>query len=113
MSRFAIVTVIHDSARELASLLASVERQLASRPRVVVVDSGSHDGGAEHAREWGAEVVVLDANRGFGAANNAGLELVTEPVAVLVNPDVVCSTTACSLWWPKPAPATRWWCRGC
>ena len=31
---------------------------------------------------------MLDANRGFGAANNAGLELVTEPVTVLVNPDV-------------------------
>ena len=88
MSRFAIVTVIHDSARELESLLASVERRLAPRPRVVVVDSGSRDEGAERAREWGAEVVVLDSNRGFGAANNAGLELVTEPVTVLVNPDV-------------------------
>ena len=53
LSRFAIVTVIHDSARELESLLASVERRLDPRPRVVVVDSGSRDGGAELARRVG------------------------------------------------------------
>jgi len=54
----------------------------------VVVDSGSSDGGAELAAEWGAEVVRLDGNRGFGAGCNAGIEQVTEPVTAFVNPDV-------------------------
>jgi len=88
VTAFAVVTVIHDSAAELRGLLDSIERHLDPRPRVVVVDSGSHDDGAALARERGAEVVELDGNRGFGAGNNAGLERVREPVTALVNPDV-------------------------
>jgi GT2 family glycosyltransferase len=85
---FAIVTVIHDSALDLARLLDSVERHLDPSPPVVVVDSGSSDEGADLARERGARVIVLDGNRGFGAGCNAGLELVEAPVTALVNPDV-------------------------
>jgi N-acetylglucosaminyl-diphospho-decaprenol L-rhamnosyltransferase len=88
VTRFAIVTVIHDSAPDLALLLDSVERHLDPVPPVVVVDSGSSDGGADLARERGARVIALDGNRGFGAGCNAGLELAEEPVTALVNPDV-------------------------
>ena len=88
VSRFAIVTVIHDSEPELAGLLESVGRLADPRPRVIVVDSGSSDGGATLAAERGAEVVTLDGNLGFGAGCNAGIELVTEPVTAFVNPDV-------------------------
>jgi N-acetylglucosaminyl-diphospho-decaprenol L-rhamnosyltransferase len=88
MTEFAIVTVIHDSAAEIEGLLASIERFLDPRPQVVVVDSGSRDDGAEVARRHGAEVIVLEDNRGFGAASNAGLEQVAAPVTALVNPDV-------------------------
>jgi GT2 family glycosyltransferase len=85
---FAAVVVIHDSARHLAALLASIERHLrADPPQVVVVDSGSRDDGAVIARAAGAEVIALDANPGFGAANNAGLGRATHPVTVLLNPD--------------------------
>jgi N-acetylglucosaminyl-diphospho-decaprenol L-rhamnosyltransferase len=88
MTPFALVTVIHDSARELERLLASVERFLEPRPRTVVADSGSRDAGAGVARDHGAEVVALDGNRGFGVGCNAALERVEEPVTALVNPDV-------------------------
>ena len=88
MTGFTIVTVIHDSALDLVRLLDSVERHLEPAPTVVVVDSGSSDGGADLARERGARVIALDGNRGFGAGCNAGLELVEEPVTALVNPDV-------------------------
>jgi GT2 family glycosyltransferase len=88
VTAFAIVTVLHDSAGELRGLLDSVEGHLDPRPRVVVADSGSSDDGAELAREWGAQVVDLGGNRGFGAGSNAGIELVREPVTALVNPDV-------------------------
>lgn len=88
MSAFAIVTVIHDSEPELPRLLGSIERLPDPRPRVVIVDSGSADRGPELAAEWGAEVVRLDGNLGFGAACNAGIERVAEPVTALVNPDV-------------------------
>jgi len=85
---FTIVTVLHDSRAELAALLDSLDRHLAERPPLVVVDSGSRDGGADLARERGAEVIVLDGNPGFGAATNAGVARVTTDVTVLLNPDV-------------------------
>jgi N-acetylglucosaminyl-diphospho-decaprenol L-rhamnosyltransferase len=88
MTAFAVVSVIHDSAADLTGLLDSIERHLTPPPAVIVVDSGSSDGGAELARRRGAEVVELDANLGFGAGCNAGLERVEAPVTALVNPDV-------------------------
>jgi GT2 family glycosyltransferase len=88
MSSYALVTVIHDSAGDLRRLLSSVERFLAPAPAVFVVDSGSADDGCRVAEEHGAAVVSLGANRGFGAGCNAGLELVEDPVTVLINPDV-------------------------
>ncbi|MBJ7244154.1 MAG: glycosyltransferase family 2 protein [Solirubrobacteraceae bacterium] len=84
---FAICIVTHNSRRELATLLDSIDQQLTVRPQLICADSGSTDDSAALARERGAEVVVMDGNPGFGAANNAALTLVTEPVTVLLNPD--------------------------
>jgi N-acetylglucosaminyl-diphospho-decaprenol L-rhamnosyltransferase len=86
---FSAVVVIHNSARDLRRLLESIDDHLPRRPQVIVVDSGSGDAGASVARAWGAEVVELAENLGFGAANNAGLRLVASDVCVLLNPDVV------------------------
>ena len=89
-SELALLTVLHDSAPELASLLESLERHLPAA-QVVVVDSGSSDDGAELAASWrdgSADVLVLDENVGFGRGVNAGLPLVRRPVTALVNPDV-------------------------
>jgi N-acetylglucosaminyl-diphospho-decaprenol L-rhamnosyltransferase len=88
MTSFTLVTVMHNSAEEVERLLASVGRFLTPRPRVVAVDSGSADRSASVAREHGAEVVAFYDNRGFGAGCNAALERVTDPVTVLINPDV-------------------------
>jgi GT2 family glycosyltransferase len=55
---------------------------------VICVDSASNDDGPEIAADWGAELLVLSGNRGFGAANNAGLARVRTEVAVLLNPDI-------------------------
>jgi N-acetylglucosaminyl-diphospho-decaprenol L-rhamnosyltransferase len=84
---FTAVVVIHDSAGHLPALLDSIERHLPERPQVVVVDSGSRDGGGALAAARGAEVVTLEGNPGFGAANNAGLEHARHDVTVLLNPD--------------------------
>jgi GT2 family glycosyltransferase len=57
--------------------------------RIVVVDCASSDETVAVARQCGFAVVVeLSENVGFGRANNRGLAEVSEPVAVLVNPDV-------------------------
>jgi N-acetylglucosaminyl-diphospho-decaprenol L-rhamnosyltransferase len=84
---FTAVVVLHDSEGELRVLLDSLERHLADRPQLVVVDSGSSDRGAELARARGAEVLELPGNPGFGAASNAGLARARHDVTVLLNPD--------------------------
>ena len=86
---FSVVVVLHDSAAELRVLLASIEAHLPVSPQLIVVDSGSGDDGAAVARAAGADVVVLDGNPGFGAANNAGLARARHDVTVLLNPDCV------------------------
>jgi len=84
---FTAVVVLHDSEPELRLLLDSLSRHLADPPQLVVVDSGSSDGGAALARERGAEVIELPGNPGFGAACNAGLARARHDVTVLLNPD--------------------------
>ena len=84
---YAAVVVLHESRDELAALLASL--QGIDAPRLYVVDTGDDDGGAELAREHGAEVIVRRDNPGFGAATNAGIERVAEDVTVLLNPDTI------------------------
>jgi N-acetylglucosaminyl-diphospho-decaprenol L-rhamnosyltransferase len=85
----ALVTVLHDSQRELGSLLGSVERHLPGA-HVVVVDSGSRDSGPALARDWNGNTTVIELgeNLGFGRASNAGVARVDERITVLVNPDV-------------------------
>ena len=87
MTAFTAVVVLHDSEPELATLLASVGRHLRAPPQLVVVDTGSRDGGAALARRHGAEVIELPDNPGFGAASNAGLAAAAHDVTVLLNPD--------------------------
>jgi GT2 family glycosyltransferase len=87
VSTFSAVVVLHDSEPELAALLASVGRHLRDPPQLVVVDTGSRDGGAALARRHGAEVIDLPDNPGFGAASNAGLAAARHDVTVLLNPD--------------------------
>jgi len=87
----ALVTVTHDSALELGALLRSVDRHLPG-VRIVVADCDSHDDSAAVARSWrgsgSVDLVALEQNIGFGRACNRALQAVTEPVAVLLNPDV-------------------------
>jgi glycosyltransferase involved in cell wall biosynthesis/GT2 family glycosyltransferase len=83
-----LVTVTHNSARELEALLRSAAHHLPG-VRVIVVDNASADDTGRVARAAeNASLVELPDNRGFGAASNAGMQRVSEPVTALVNPDV-------------------------
>lgn len=79
---FAVVTVLHRSAPELAQLRASIDAHLPGT-RMVAVDTAEEDGAAALADV----LVARRDNPGFGAATNAGLEHVPEPATVLLNPD--------------------------
>jgi GT2 family glycosyltransferase len=84
---FSVVIVLHDSEPELEVLLRSIATHLPERPQLIVVDTGSRDGGVALATVHGAEVIALPHNPGFGAACNAGLERARHDVTVLLNPD--------------------------
>jgi N-acetylglucosaminyl-diphospho-decaprenol L-rhamnosyltransferase len=88
MPCFTAVIVLHDSEAELGRLLDSLDEHLAEAPQLVVVDSGSRDGGAALAASRGAEVELLDGNPGFGAACNVGVARARGDVTVLLNPDI-------------------------
>jgi N-acetylglucosaminyl-diphospho-decaprenol L-rhamnosyltransferase len=83
----ALVTVTHNSAPELARLAASAARHLPGA-RLIVVDNASEDDSRRVAQAAGATLIAFEENRGFGAAANAGVGQVDEPVTALVNPDV-------------------------
>ena len=84
MTPYAVVVVLHRSHAELARLLPTVRAA-----QLIVVDTGPDDGGAQLARDHGAELIERRDNPGFGAANNLALERVTQPVTILMNPDVI------------------------
>jgi GT2 family glycosyltransferase/glycosyltransferase involved in cell wall biosynthesis len=84
----AVVTVTHNSAEELTSLLASARRHLPGAA-ITVVDCASRDRSVAVARGTpGVDTIALDENIGFGRACNRGLGSVTAPVTALLNPDV-------------------------
>jgi GT2 family glycosyltransferase len=73
--------------RCLGSLLANAGPHLA---RVILVDSGSGDGGAERlASDFPeVEVIALADNRGFAFAADRGAGDGAEPLLLLLNPDI-------------------------
>lgn len=87
-----IVIVTYNSAHILPSVLSGLEKSF----RVVVVDNGSRDDtvSAAEARIGPGQVIALGQNLGFGRANNAALERLDTPFALLLNPDCVISVEA-------------------
>jgi N-acetylglucosaminyl-diphospho-decaprenol L-rhamnosyltransferase len=80
-----VVVVTFNSAHCLPDLATG----LAGYRHVIVVDNASQDDCVQAAAQYlpQARVIVNDANRGFGAANNRGLAEVTTRYALLLNPD--------------------------
>lgn len=87
-TELALVTVTHNSQRELAALLDSIVRHLPGA-QVVVVDNASSDESLTVASgRPGVSVIAAGQNLGFGRGCNLGVAEVTRPVTALVNPDV-------------------------
>lgn len=84
-----LVTVTHNSSRQLSALLGSMREHLPG-VRLVVVDCASDDDSVEVARASPTAVsFALAENVGYGRANNIGVGEVAAPVTMLVNPDVL------------------------
>ncbi|MDO7553797.1 MAG: glycosyltransferase family 2 protein [Burkholderiaceae bacterium] len=72
-----------------AHCLPMLGQLLANLPHVIVVDNASSDGTDAAVQQHlpQARFVANTKNLGFGAANNLGLDQVTTPYALLLNPD--------------------------
>jgi len=77
-----------DTLACLASLAASPPRSLGA---ILVVDNASSDGTVDAVRRaWPqVEVVALERNGGFAAANNVGFGRTTAPLVLLLNSDTI------------------------
>jgi N-acetylglucosaminyl-diphospho-decaprenol L-rhamnosyltransferase len=89
----AVVTVSYNSSGQFDSFLTSLRPELSRGLRVLIADNGSGDLDETRriATEFGAEVVALGENHGYGGAINRAVRTLPDDVdAVLVsNPDIV------------------------
>lgn len=85
LSDVTIIIVTFNSAHCLPEL----GKSLAKCPNIIVADNGSDDGCANAVKQHlpQAQVIALEQNFGFGAANNKALKEVKTPFALLLNPD--------------------------
>lgn len=87
-----VIIVSHDTWGDLDACLRSLTGLVPSPvSRIVVVDNASTDDSpALVRRTWpGVDVVALDRNVGFGAANNIGFKQCHSDFVLLLNPDTV------------------------
>ncbi len=92
LSSTAVVTVSYNSSAHLRSFFESIRAGEAERVLVVVADNNSRDVGAvaEMATEFGARLLELGDNFGYGGAINRAVATLPPEIRsiLVVNPDV-------------------------
>lgn len=83
-SPWTVITVTYNSGDDLRRFWAPP----AGAFRWIVVDNASQDDSVSVATGLGAEVLVLERNRGFAVANNRALREVDSELVAFANPDV-------------------------
>lgn len=92
----AVVIVNANAGAYLERCLESVDRQTTPPQRTIVVDNASSDGSADAVenRHAGVEVIRLEQNVGFAAANNLAVSRASDCEWIaLLNPDAFPETT--------------------
>ena len=87
--RVAVLIVNWNAGVHLEDALAALRRQQRPADRIVVIDNASSDGSREIAAGLpGVELISLDRNAGFAAANNIGAAAAADcDCVVFLNPD--------------------------
>lgn len=85
MSRVSVVVVSYNTRDKLRKCLASIEPE----HEIIVVDNASNDGSAEmvSAEFPSVKLIRNKSNRGFGSANNQGLDARTRELVLFLNSD--------------------------
>ncbi|MBI5706592.1 MAG: glycosyltransferase family 2 protein [Armatimonadetes bacterium] len=92
MPKVSVVVVSYNTRDKLRQCLSAIEVE----HDAIVVDNASRDGSADMvASEFpGAKLIRNADNRGFGAANNQGIELASGELVLLLNSDCYASPGA-------------------
>lgn len=91
MIRLSIIIVSFNARADLVNCLLSLRKNPpAATHEILVVDNASTDGSVEAALKIpGVRVVTLERNRGFAAANNAGIREGRGDLLLLLNSDTL------------------------
>ncbi len=91
MSVLSIIIVSFNARADLQACLLSLQQNPPSQEHeIIVVDNDSQDGSAAAAeRIPGVEVIRLERNAGFSAANNAGIRASRGDLVLLLNSDTL------------------------
>ena len=84
-----IVVVCWRSADALGNLVTSIERHVGTDPELVVVENASGEDVSAAAGSYRGrlQLIQLETQLSYGAANNAGVAACEGPQVVLMNPD--------------------------
>lgn len=84
-SNVTVIVVSYNTKEKLRRCLTCIEEE----HEVIVVDNASIDGSADMVAEEFPSAILIrnEVNRGFGAANNQGLDRLSRPLALFLNSD--------------------------
>ena len=88
VTEFTCIVPAYNEAPRIGQVLDAAARHPLVR-EVLVVDDGSTDGSADHARRRGLRTLVLSRNMGKAVAVARGLELVRTSHVLLLDADLV------------------------
>src|SRR5260221_8571046 len=96
MIRVAINIVTYNSAEFIDACLESVFSQTFTNYQVTVIDNGSQDNTVSRLSAWerrGVRIILNEANLYYSRAHNSGIRESNSEFVMVLNPDVVLSTT--------------------
>ena len=95
MTSLAIIIVSYNARADLERCLDSLAAAPPAHSEVVVVDNASTDGSPDAVRRYpGVQLIQLASNRGFAAANNAGIRATQSELVLLLNSDTIVASGA-------------------
>jgi glycosyltransferase involved in cell wall biosynthesis len=89
-SRVSVVVSAYNEERHIARLVCSLQDQTLKAFELIVIDDGSTDDTAAHAKQAGATVLTVN-HAGPAAGRNTGAKVATGEILVFVDGDMTCA----------------------